>query len=61
MSNKGQSSAETQFFLYTAKLNENATKNLRKTSTNKEERKALSQIFGLSHAMNKTGTSGMSG
>ena len=32
---------ETQFFLYTPKLNENATKNLRKASTNKEERQVL--------------------
>ena len=38
---------DNQFFLYTAKLNENATKNLRKAITNKEERSVLSQIFGL--------------
>lgn len=47
---KGSSSQaiETQFFLYTHKLNENATKNLRKAQTNKEERQVLAQIFGLS-------------
>jgi hypothetical protein len=28
-------------------LNENATKNLRKASTNKEEREVLAQIFSL--------------
>ncbi|MFN9944773.1 MAG: hypothetical protein ACK56I_35425, partial [bacterium] len=39
-------------FLYTAKLNENATKNLRKTITNKEERQALAQIFGLGKTSN---------
>jgi hypothetical protein len=39
---KKEGSEEPQFFLYTAKLNENATKNLRKTITNKEERQALS-------------------
>ena len=38
---------DNQFFLYSAKLNENATKNLRKAITNKEERSVLSQIFGL--------------
>ena len=35
-----------QFFLYT-KLNENDTKSLRKAVTNKDERKVLSNIFGL--------------
>ncbi len=47
---KGTSSQtiETQFFLYTPKLNENATKNLRKAQTNKEERQVLALIFGLS-------------
>jgi hypothetical protein len=40
--NNKQSLLETSFFLYTSKLNENATKNLRKASTNKEERQILS-------------------
>ena len=38
---------ETQFFLYTPRLNENATKNIRKALTNNEERVVLAQIFGL--------------
>jgi hypothetical protein len=45
--NNKQSLLETSFFLYTSKLNENATKNLRKASTNKEERQILCQIFSL--------------
>ena len=46
-SSSKQSLLETSFFLYTTKLNENATKNLRKASTNKEERQVLAQIFSL--------------
>ena len=47
---RSQQLLETQFFLYSDKLNENATKNLRKASTNKEERAVLAQIFGVSQA-----------
>lgn len=36
----------SQFFLFT-KLNENDTKNLKKATTNKEERHILSNIFNL--------------
>ena len=46
-SSSKQSLLETSFFLYTSKLNENATKNLRKASTNKEERDVLAHIFSL--------------
>ena len=45
----GSSSSLDQFFLYT-KLNENETKNLRKATTNKEERKVLATIFNLQTA-----------
>ena len=38
---------ETMSFLYTSKLNENATKNLKKAQTNKEERQVIAKIFGL--------------
>ena len=45
--NLGSQQLETMSFLYTQKLNENATKNLKKAQTNKEERQVLSKIFGL--------------
>jgi hypothetical protein len=38
------------FFLYTT-LNQNQTKDLRKATTNKEERKVLAQIFTLNAIM----------
>lgn len=40
------------FFLYTT-LNQNQTKDLRKSATNREERKCLNNIFGL-NAVRKT-------
>lgn len=46
-----QKQLETQFFLYSQKLNENATKNLRKAATNKEERQVLATIFGIASGM----------
>ncbi len=45
--NSSSQQLDSQFFLYTPKLNENATKNLKKASTNKEEREVLAKIFGL--------------
>ena len=51
-------SAPQQFFLYTPKLNENATKNLRKAQTNKEERLVLSQIFGIGASQSLNGAAG---
>jgi len=35
-----------EFFLYTT-INQNKTKDLRKANTNRDERKALAQIFNL--------------
>ena len=44
---EGSQLLETMSFLYTSKLNENATKNLKKAQTNKEERQVIAKIFGL--------------
>ena len=56
---KSQQAIETQFFLYTPKLNENATKNLRKAATNREERDVLASIF-TKHRQTAEGSSEMS-